>query len=64
MGVVYEILLTHGKVYIGQTYRRINDRLRENAIEIKSGTLSHFSFIVKDCNCAADLRNAKIGKNS
>lgn len=40
-GVVYSIPLTCGKVYIGQTGRCINDRLREHQLSIKNKTGSH-----------------------
>lgn len=42
-GVVYKIELSCGKSYVGQTGRCINDRLREHANTIRTGTGSNLA---------------------
>lgn len=49
VGVVYSILLTCGKIYIGQTGRCINDRLREHKLSLKNGTGSNLPLHCKEC---------------
>lgn len=42
-GVVYEIPFSRGKVYVGQTVRCVNTRLREHELSLKSSPSSHHS---------------------
>lgn len=58
-GVVYQIPLNCGKVYIGQTGRCVNDRLREHALSIKNGTGSHLPFHCKECQCVPEFEKNK-----
>ncbi|CAN8020541.1 unnamed protein product, partial [Ixodes persulcatus] len=60
--VVYEIPFTCGKVYVGQTGRCVNDRLREHAASLKSSPAGHFAIHVRDCQCSALFRKTKILK--
>lgn len=59
--VVYEIPLTCGKVYIGQTGRCLNDRLREHARNLINKERSHLVDHCMNCpNCEPRFRCAKI----
>ncbi|CAN7945243.1 unnamed protein product [Ixodes hexagonus] len=59
-GVIYEIPLTCGKVYVGQTGRCVNDRLREHALTLKSAPAGHLAVHVRDCHCSPLLNNTKV----
>lgn len=47
--VIYNIPLTCGKVYIGQTGRCINDRLREHCALIRGQGAGHLSYHCRQC---------------
>lgn len=62
-GVVYMIPLVCGKVYIGQTGRCVNDRLREHQLSIKNGTGSHLPHHCKNCenkSCKPQLEKTTV----
>lgn len=62
-GVVYEIPLSCKKSYIGQTGRCLNDRLREHANSLKTGTGSMLVQHVKTCNsCVPDFEACRVLK--
>lgn len=53
--------LSHvGKVYIGQTGRCINTRLREHALTLKSTPSGHLAMHVRDCSCTPLLSDTKV----
>ena len=59
--VVYNIPLTCGKCYIGQTGRCINDRTREHATSLRNLTAAgHLAAHCRACQCEAQLRNVNI----
>lgn len=60
VGVVYEIPLTCGGVYIGQTGRCINDRAREHEKSLENGGGLNLSTHCKDCNCEPMLNGIRI----
>ncbi|CAN7997046.1 unnamed protein product, partial [Ixodes hexagonus] len=60
VGVVYEIPLSCGKVYIGQTGRCINDRAREHALSVKNKYGSHLPVHCNTCGCVPGLRQVRI----
>lgn len=49
--IVYELLLSCGKKYIGQTGRCANDRLREHANNVRTGGVGHLAFHCRKCGC-------------
>ncbi|XP_049269018.1 uncharacterized protein LOC125757457 [Rhipicephalus sanguineus] len=61
--VVYEIPLTCGLVYVGQTGRCLNERLREHKGTLKSGTGSNLALhCIKQCasaHCAPELEKTR-----
>ena len=60
-GVVYEIPLTCGKSYIGQTGRCLNDRAREHEQKLKKeDVLAHLPAHCKDCACEPRFQGIKI----
>ncbi|CAN7979102.1 unnamed protein product, partial [Ixodes persulcatus] len=59
-GVVYKIPFTCGNVYIGQTGRCINTRLREHALTLKSTPSGHLAMHVRDCSCTPLLSDTKV----
>lgn len=59
-GVVYVIPFTCGKVYVGQSGRCINVRLREHALSLKSSPSGHLALHVRDCGCAPLLSGTTI----
>lgn len=59
-GVVYDIPLSCGKSYIGQTGRCLNDRLREHAQNLKKVDGAHLSSHCRKCMCEPIFREAKI----
>ncbi|CAN7944504.1 unnamed protein product [Ixodes pacificus] len=58
--VVYEIPLSCGRDYLGQTGRCWNDRLREHAASLGSGHGSHLPIHCRDCGCSPALDNTKV----
>uniref|UniRef100_A0A224Z1C1 Tick transposon n=1 Tax=Rhipicephalus zambeziensis TaxID=60191 RepID=A0A224Z1C1_9ACAR len=50
-GVVYNIPLTCGKVYIGQTGAGLNERLRQHSNTLKGTPRSHLSSHCRSCGC-------------
>lgn len=59
-GVVYQIVFTCGRVYIGQSGRCINDRLREHANSIVNRAAAPVSMHVQSCGCQALLDEVQI----
>lgn len=59
-GVVYEIPFTCGKIYVGQTGRCINERLREHALALRSSPAGHLAIHARDCMCSAVFSQTKI----
>ncbi|CAN7939269.1 unnamed protein product, partial [Ixodes hexagonus] len=49
--VVYEIPLTCGKTYVGQTGRCANDRLRKHAQNLKTNDGAHLPAHCRNCKC-------------
>lgn len=62
VGVIYKIPLTCGKVYIGQSGRCVNERLREHDLSMKNGTGSHLPHHCRECGngCAPRLKDTQI----
>ncbi|CAN7950138.1 unnamed protein product, partial [Ixodes hexagonus] len=50
-GVVYQIPLSCGKKYVGQTGRCLNDRLREHNLNVNNYRDGHLSVHCHDCGC-------------
>ena len=49
--IVYEIPLSCGRVYIGQTGQCFNDRARQHKNNVKNGYGSHLASHCKKCAC-------------
>nr|XP_054933396.1 uncharacterized protein LOC129387829 [Dermacentor andersoni]XP_054933397.1 uncharacterized protein LOC129387829 [Dermacentor andersoni]XP_054933398.1 uncharacterized protein LOC129387829 [Dermacentor andersoni]XP_054933399.1 uncharacterized protein LOC129387829 [Dermacentor andersoni]XP_054933400.1 uncharacterized protein LOC129387829 [Dermacentor andersoni]XP_054933401.1 uncharacterized protein LOC129387829 [Dermacentor andersoni]XP_054933402.1 uncharacterized protein LOC129387829 [Dermac len=64
VGVVYKIPLSCGKVYVGQSGRCVNERLREHERSIPTGTGSHLAQHCKTCKCKPMFRDTTILKKS
>ena len=60
VGVVYEIPLTCGKVYIGQTGRCVNDRAREHERSVKNNLTLHLPAHCRTCACEPELSSIRI----
>ncbi|CAN7941637.1 unnamed protein product, partial [Ixodes hexagonus] len=58
--VVYKIPLSCGRIYIGQTGRCLNDRLREHAASLVNGYGSHLPTHCKACGCSPFLDSAEV----
>ena len=58
LGVVYQIPFTCGKVYIGQTGRCLNIRLREHRSSSTGTASSHLALHCRDCACTPLLDKA------
>lgn len=58
--VVYKIPLSCGKVYIGQSGRCINDRLREHALSVRSSPSGNLAVHCNRCGCVPRLDNTVI----
>ncbi|CAN7943424.1 unnamed protein product [Ixodes hexagonus] len=58
--VIYEIPLTCGKSYVGQTGRCVNDRLREHTLSIKNNEGAHLPAHVRVCQCEPRFADTKI----
>lgn len=64
-GVVYEIPLSCGKTYVGQTGRCVNDRAREHELSLKNKGNAHLPAHCVACNCEPLLREIQIiGRSS
>lgn len=50
-GVVYQIPLSCGRVYIGQTGRCINVRAREHSLSLRSSPSGHLAIHCSRCGC-------------
>lgn len=59
--MIYEIPLSCDRCYVGQTGRCLNDRLREHAYAIKTGTGSTLAAHVSSCN-ACKSRSPDFGR--
>lgn len=62
---VYEIPLSCGRVYVVQTSRCVNERLRERAYTMRTGTGSNLAIHCKKCektDCYPKLKEAQILK--
>ena len=59
-GVVYEIPLTCGKSYVGQTGRCTNDRLREHAQNLKTNDGAYLPTHCRACKCEPRFGDTKI----
>ena len=59
-GVVYEIPLSCGAVYIGQTGRCVNDRAREHAAATRASPSGHLAIHCNRCPCTPVLHDIKI----
>lgn len=53
--VVYDVPFSCGRSYIGQTGRRVNDRLREHASTLKARTESNLAVHCASCACSPFL---------
>lgn len=51
VGVVYEIPLSCGKSYVGQTGRCVNVRMREHELSFKNDTSGHLPTHCSECKC-------------
>lgn len=58
--VICSIPLSHGKVYIGQTGRCINDRAGEHATSLKTTPSGHLPIHCHDCTCTARIDEINI----
>lgn len=59
-GVVYDIPLSCGKSYTGQTGRCLNDRLREHACNQKTGKGSNLALHCTKCGCTPRLEQTRV----
>ncbi|KAG0417456.1 hypothetical protein HPB47_005608 [Ixodes persulcatus] len=59
-GVVYEIPMTCGKGYVGQTGRCVNERAREHALSVKNSPSGNLAIHCDRCPCAPELEKTKI----
>lgn len=58
--VIYEIPFTCGRVYVGQSGRCVNTRLREHAASLNSTPSGHLAVHVRDCHCKPKLTETRI----
>lgn len=61
-GVVYEIPFSCGKVYVEQSGRCLNVRLREHALALRSSPAGHLAVHVRDCLCTPLFEHTKVLK--
>lgn len=61
--VVYEVPFSCGKVYVGQSGRRINVRLREHDLSLKASPSGHLTVHVRDCHCTPLFNQTKVLKH-
>ncbi|CAN7938449.1 unnamed protein product, partial [Ixodes hexagonus] len=59
-GVVYQIPFSCGKIYIGQTGRWLNVRLREHRSSLAATACSHLALHCRDCFCQPLLEKAVV----
>ena len=59
-GVVYEIPLSCGRCYIGQTGRCFNERAREHSLAVRSHTGGHLDLHCRRCGCSPNLKETRI----
>lgn len=59
---MYEIPFTCRKVYVGQSGRCVNDRLREHVLSLKSSPAGHIAIHVRNWKCSAMFSNTRILK--
>ncbi|CAN7939686.1 unnamed protein product, partial [Ixodes hexagonus] len=59
-GVIYSFPLSCGGVYIGQTGRCLNDRLREHHNNVLNTNSGHLGIHCRDCGCSALLNNCTV----
>lgn len=62
VGVVYSIPMSCGKMYIGQSERCVNDRLREHALSAKKkeDKYAHLVAHISACGCEPIFRDTRI----
>uniref|UniRef100_A0A131YX77 Tick transposon n=1 Tax=Rhipicephalus appendiculatus TaxID=34631 RepID=A0A131YX77_RHIAP len=60
VGVVYRIPLSCGRVYIGQSGKCINERLRQHNCTLKGTPTSHFCTHCRACGCKPFFDNTVI----
>lgn len=63
VGVVYQIALKCGKVYVGQSGRCINDHMNEHDLFIKNNTNAHLPANCLTCtsgDCEALVKEVKV----
>lgn len=58
--VVYEIPLTCGKKYVGQTGRCLNERLREHNNNVHKSLQGHLGLHCRNCGCQPKFRETKV----
>lgn len=59
-GVVYYILLSCGKCYIGQTGRCLNNGLLDHKASLRGPPCSNLSLHCRECSCAPLLSDARV----
>ena len=59
-GVVYCIALTCERVYIGQTGRCVNQRLREHSYNVKKAVSGHLGIHCQRCGCVPEFESTRI----
>ena len=62
--VVYEIPLSCGRCYIGQTGRCFNERAREHRLAVRSNLGGHMGDHCKRCGCTPQLEKTKFLKRA
>ncbi|XP_075726200.1 uncharacterized protein LOC142767846 [Rhipicephalus microplus] len=58
--VVYSIPLSCGRIYVGQTGRCVNTRLKEHEYNVKNTISGHLGIHCRDCGCTPQFRDTKI----
>ena len=59
-GVVYNIPLSCGKVYIGQTGRCLNEHLREHSNNVRNGNNGHLATHCQKCSCTPKFEQCTV----
>lgn len=59
-GVVYQIPLSCGRVYIGQTGRCVNVRAREHSLSLRSSPSGNLAVHCDRCGCSPSFQDIKI----
>lgn len=59
-GVVYNIKLSRGNVYIGQTSRCVNERLNDHALSVRSSPASNLAVHCDRRGCQPVLEKTSI----